>query len=56
MGIPTVPMGVWEDGKKIQVLVGTSFFMSSEEADQAAVEAMFEVAKCLPSELRGPFK
>lgn len=56
MGIPTVPVAVWEEGKTIQVVVGTPFFMTTEEADLAAVEAMFEVAKYLPPELRGPFK
>lgn len=55
MGIPTVPMGVWEEGKTIQVVVGEPFYISTEEADQAAVEAMYEVSKYLPQELRGPF-
>lgn len=56
MGIPTVPVAVWEEGKTIQVVVGEPFFMTTEESDLVAVEAMFEVAKYLPPELRGPFE
>lgn len=55
MGIPTVPMAVWEEGKTIQVVVGEPFFMTTEEASLASTEAMYEVSKYLPKELRGPF-
>lgn len=57
LGVPTVPVAIWAEGKKeVQVLIGKPFFISTGEADLAAVEAMFEVAKYMPEELRGPFK
>ena len=57
MGMPTVPVAIWERGKgKIEVEVGTPFYIRAEEADLATVEAMFEISKLIPEELRGPFK
>ncbi len=56
MGIPTVPMAIWEEEKKIQVIIGQPFYITAQESDLAAVEAMFEVSKYLPPDLRGPFK
>ena len=56
MGIPTVPVAVWEETPKmVEVVVGKPFFITTEEASLASTEAMYEVSKYMPKELRGPF-
>jgi len=57
MGIPTVPVAVWaEIPKEVEMVVGKPFFITTEKASLASTEAMFEIAKYLPENLRGPFR
>jgi len=55
MGIPTVPVGIWETRNMTNVNIGRPFFLTAKEADLAAIEGMSEVAKMMPEVLRGPF-
>jgi 1-acyl-sn-glycerol-3-phosphate acyltransferase len=56
MGIPTVPVAIWGGNGKIEVNVGRPFFLRTEESDLVAIEAMSEIARIMPEELRGPFR
>jgi len=56
VGISTVPVAIWEEGnKEIEVMVGQPFLISTGDSKLAAIEAMSEIAKLMPEDLRGPF-
>lgn len=57
MGIPTVPVAIWGEAKgEVNVNIGKPFMMEGGDPNMAAVRAMSEIARCMPEELRGPFR
>ena len=57
VGVPTVPVGIWENQKdrSIRINIGESFIVSTNDNTKAGNELMFRVAHLMPEELRGPF-
>lgn len=57
LNIPQLPIAIWQEEKKIKIVVGSPFFVGRDlDNSEASVELMRQVAKCLPQRLRGPFE
>lgn len=57
VGIPAVPIGIWETqkGGSIRVNIGVPFTIGTNDGKEAVCELMSRVAQVMPQELRGPF-
>ncbi len=56
MGIPTIPIAIWAEHKKISVHIGQPFSPHAKDATAAATELMRHIAANMPDTLKGPFK
>lgn len=56
VGMPTVPVGIWETGEgRVWVKVGAPFMVGTNDDKEAVYELMSRIGQTLPKELRGPF-
>ena len=56
LGLPIIPVAIWESGdKKIELAIGSAFRVEGTSNQEAVIQVMENIANLMPSHLRGPF-
>jgi len=58
LGIPVVPVGIWEmhKGEQAHVNIGKPFFVKTKDKEEAVCELMYRVSQVMPEKFRGQFE